>query len=138
MTDARTILLIGKTGNGKSALANILTGTSKFTENSLNDSKDIQIEEFFLNLAKSDGKSVERIKYQVIEAVSISNPHSSNQQTLYKLAELINSVKCGINQIFFVNNGRLTEKEIDVYKLLENVLFNKNKINLAISRQLPS
>lgn len=32
MTETRNILLIGRTGNGKSTVANVISGTSKFKE----------------------------------------------------------------------------------------------------------
>jgi len=32
MIEVRSILIIGRTGNGKSALANVISGTNKFKE----------------------------------------------------------------------------------------------------------
>lgn len=127
MNDTRTILLLGKTGNGKSTLANILSGTNKFIENSLNDGKNIQSEEFLLNLAKSNGESVERIKYHIVEAVGgICEPSISSQQTLWKLAKLASSLEVGINQIFFVTDGSLTKDELETYNLLRTVVFDES------------
>jgi ABC-type transport system involved in cytochrome bd biosynthesis fused ATPase/permease subunit len=71
MTDTRTILLIGKTGNGKSTLANVLTGTNKFAEN-VQSSENIQAEEIDIN----------GIRYQIIEAVGIGDPHFTTQKIL--------------------------------------------------------
>jgi len=78
MTETRNIILIGRTGNGKSTLANVLVNyvnknetdfvnfEEKFkeSEKSISQTKDIQIEEFEDNMTK-DG--TEKIKYQVIK-----------------------------------------------------------------------
>jgi ABC-type glutathione transport system ATPase component len=117
MNDIRTILLIGKTGNGKSTLANILTGTNKFTENSqVNSGKNIQIEEIDIN----------GIRYQIVEAMGIGDPQASSQKTLYKLAELSFSIENGINQIFFVTDGNFTKEELETYNLLRTVVFEES------------
>jgi ATPase subunit of ABC transporter with duplicated ATPase domains len=49
MTEVKTILLIGRTGRGKSTLANVITGAeNKFKESggSASETRDIQFEYF--------------------------------------------------------------------------------------------
>jgi len=49
MNDIKTILLIGRTGNGKSTLANVVSGTNKFTESEFAVSETKKIAEHTFN-----------------------------------------------------------------------------------------
>ncbi|CAB4485355.1 unnamed protein product [Rhizophagus irregularis] len=117
----RKILLIGCTGSGKSTLANVLTSTNKFKESnySISQTKTIQRCQF-----------VEKeIIYEVIDTIGLNDTKLSREDILYKLAELARELKDGLHQILLVNNGRFTEEEIQVYKILETVLFDENVKN---------
>jgi energy-coupling factor transporter ATP-binding protein EcfA2 len=118
MNNIRKILLIGRTGNGKSTLANVLVKTNKFTESefAVSQTRKIQIEEF-----EEDG-----IKYQVIDTVGIGDTNMSLDKVLRKLALMGYSVKDGVNQILFVTDGRLSEEAKSTYDLLEKVVFDEN------------
>lgn len=117
----RKILLIGRTGSGKSTLANVLTSTNEFKESnySISQTKKIQRHQF-------DEKG---IKYEVIDTIGLNDTKLSREDILYKLAELARELKDGLHQILLVNNGRFTEEEIQVYKILETVLFDENVKN---------
>src|SRR4051812_21778767 len=56
--DINNILLIGRSGNGKSTLANVITGTNEFKESklSVSQTRNIQSKEFEVN----------GVKYQII------------------------------------------------------------------------
>src|SRR5207249_4401976 len=98
MVNTRNILLIGRTGNGKSALANVITGTDEFREGrySVSKTKKVQTEEF----------EHQGVKYQVIDTIGISDTREGTEMSLnkvlYNLAKVGYVVKDGLSQIFLV------------------------------------
>ncbi|CAB5368126.1 unnamed protein product [Rhizophagus irregularis] len=114
----RKILLIGRTGSG---LANVLTGTNQFKESnySISQTKTIQRCQFV----------EEEITYEVIDTIGLNDTKLNREDILYKLAELARELKDGLHQILLVTNGRFTEEEIQVYQILETVLFDENVKN---------
>src|SRR5438128_5869945 len=98
MIKIRNIILIGKTKNGKSALANVLSGTNDFKEgnNSGSTTKKIQSKEFEI-----EGVEGEKIIYQVVDTVGICDTALSRKEVLVEIAEACWAVKSGLYQIFF-------------------------------------
>ncbi|CAB4383158.1 unnamed protein product [Rhizophagus irregularis] len=88
MTDTRNILLIGRTGNGKSTLANVISGTSKFKESEFvnSETKDVQIE-----IIDIDG-----INYKIIDTVGLGDTELTMQQVLNKLADASHVLREGL------------------------------------------
>jgi predicted GTPase len=113
-----TVLLIGRTGSGKSALANVISDDKKFNESglSVSETRDIQIENF----------EIDGVSYQIIDTVGIGDTKLTTQQVLNKLADASYSIKEGLNQILFVTDGRFKEEEIMAYDLLRSVIFDTN------------
>jgi GTPase Era involved in 16S rRNA processing len=112
MTETRNILIIGRTGNGKSALTNVITGTNNFKESDygVSETKKMQSEEF----ATENG-----INYRIIDTVGFDDTNLLPKEVMNRIATTICSVKDGLNQILFVTNRRFTEEEIKVYDLLQ-------------------
>jgi len=82
MKNVRNILLIGRTGNGKSTLANVLINKNnnfeevfKESASSVSETKGVQIEE----VMEYD------IKYRVIDTVGIGDTKMTLEQSLVKL-----------------------------------------------------
>ncbi|RIA79048.1 hypothetical protein C1645_841677 [Glomus cerebriforme] len=129
----KNILLIGRTGSGKSTLGNVLVNKDgEFKEvfresnGSVSETKHIQVEKFTLDVSR-DG--TEKIDYLVIDTAGFGDTQLNQKETLQLLKELVPIIKKnGINQIFLVNNGRFKE-EIDIYRMLEEILFDKNAAN---------
>src|SRR4051812_40840394 len=123
MTNVRNILLIGRSGNGKSALANVLLNKNgnfeevfKESDDATSETRDIQIEEL----------EIDNIKYKIIDTVGIGDTKLSLDQILGKLIYKDSDIKeSGINQILFVTSGRFTEEEKKTYNLLKEAIFNK-------------
>ena len=128
--EVRNILLIGRTGSGKSTLANVLVNKNgnfeevfKESSRSVSETKHIQTEKFTVALSR-DGK--EKVDYLVIDTAGFGDTQLDNKDILKLLQDLIPIVEqSGLNQIFFVTGGRFTQPEIETYKLLESVLFDK-------------
>jgi len=116
--ETRNILLIGKTGGGKSNLANVLTNSESFKSSSSSGSvtKKVKIE-------KIEHKG---IKYRIIDTIGLGDTELTNEELLDKFdSEVGNYIQQGINQIFLVVNGRLTEDILTEYHFLSSFLFDR-------------
>ncbi|CFW92698.1 conserved protein of unknown function (AIG1 domain) [endosymbiont DhMRE of Dentiscutata heterogama] len=119
LSNQRNILLIGRTGKGKSTLANVLTNTNKFKESefAVSETKNIQIGQFKHN----------DIKYQVIDTVGIGDTKLSEQEVLQKIAEAVYAVRYGLSQVLLVTSGRFTQEERIIYEeLLKKAIFDQD------------
>ncbi|CAG8610817.1 9581_t:CDS:1, partial [Ambispora leptoticha] len=124
MTDIRNIILIGRTGNGKSTLANVLTNSNEFMESagSISETRRIQIKEFEETI---DTRGDQVIKYRVIDTVGLGDTGLTEKEVLYKIAEASHYIREGLNQILFVTNGRFTKEEVDTFGLFKSIIFDK-------------
>jgi AIG1 family len=117
MTEKRTILLLGRTGNGKSTVANVISNTNRFAESELGVSETRGIQEGIFRVRS------ENIEYHIVDTIGIGDTRFDERQVLVKLAEAANAIRNGLNQIFFVTSGRFTEEEVKAYTLLRTVFF---------------
>nr|CAG8457742.1 14573_t:CDS:2 [Entrophospora candida] len=116
------VLIIGRTGSGKSALANVISKSDEFGESgsSVSQTKDFQIKDFEL----------EGTKYRVIDTIGVGDTNLSHDKVMLKLAEAIHSMKRGINQVLVVVRGRFTEEERELFELTEKI-FEKKIIKIT-------
>lgn len=132
MVNTKRIILIGSTGNGKSTVANVLLNKNgnfeevfKESADSTSETRNIQIEKAEINL---DNDGNEKLEMIIIDTVGIGDTKLTTQGVLYRLAEATSHIGEGLNQIFFVNGGRFTEKEEEAYKLLSSVIFDNEVV----------
>jgi len=118
MNNVKTILLIGRTGNGKSTLANVITDTNEFTEGEFAVSKTRKVSDYIFEH--------EGAKYRIIDTVGIGDTGMTRHKVLRKLALMGYSVKDGVSQILFVTDGQLAKEAKSTYYLLEKVVFDDN------------
>ena len=120
MNDTKIILLIGRSGRGKSTLANVVTNTNNFKESSgsVSETKEIQFEKF----EDTDNK----IKYSIIDTPGIGDTKMSDSEVLNIIAKAVYLGREGISQVFFVNDGRFDQYEMATYDLLRTIIFDKD------------
>jgi energy-coupling factor transporter ATP-binding protein EcfA2 len=105
----KNILIIGHTGCGKSALANVLTGTEDFKES-----------EYGVSKTKHFQKGVfewEGTKYCVIDTTGVRNTRLSTKLVSNRIVEGVYSIPEGINQVLLVVGKNFTD-EINALGLL--------------------
>lgn len=109
------ILIIGITGNGKSALANLLTNADKFEVSSLSTSvtKDFKAVEFEEN----------SINYRVIDNIGFGDTNNiSKEDILLKIGEGIYAAKEGISQVLFVFGGRFGPEQVAAFNIFKTFI----------------
>jgi len=122
MEKTRNILLIGRTGNGKSTLANVISGADDFLESadSTSETRSIKVRKF----------EIDEVKYCVIDTIGVGDTKLDTKAVLFRLGEIAHFIgKEGLNQIFFVTSGRFTKEEVEAYKLLSSIIFDQNVFN---------
>ncbi|WP_147411020.1 GTPase [endosymbiont GvMRE of Glomus versiforme] len=117
--DTRNILIIGITGNGKSALANTLSDTSvanHFKEGSSSTSVT-------KNFQKSDIFEWQGKRYRIIDNIGFGDTNNiSDKDVLFEIGKGIHSSKEGINQILFVFKGRFSPEHRAAFNLFKNLI----------------
>src|SRR5437763_15375493 len=118
MTNNKIILLIGRSGRGKSTLANVVTNTDKFKEStgSVSETRKIQLGDFKEN----------NLDYQIIDTPGIGDTKFKENEVLDIIAEAVYRAKDGVGQVFFVTNGRFDQYEMATYDLLRTIIFDKD------------
>src|SRR3954454_554174 len=134
MTENKIILLIGRSGRGKSTLANVVTNTNNFKESSgsVSETKEVQFEQFV--------DESKQINYAIIDTPGIGDTKMSDNEVLNIIAKAVYLGKDGISQVFFVNDGRFDQYEMATYDLLRTIIFDENitKHTTIIRTRFPS
>ena len=118
----RTVVLVGRTGAGKSSCGNTLANTTNsFTESdgSVSETKCVDAKTFVLDWS---GKEYE---VTIVDTIGIGDTQLSADEVLLRLAEACSECSDGINAVFFVTGGRFTVEEADAWDIMWQVLFGK-------------
>lgn len=115
----KIILLVGRTGGGKSTLANVLSGIENASaESELSTSKTREIQKIEFNY----GEEV----YQIVDSVGIGDTTRTQAEVLKEIVKWWPKEveRRKIKQVLFVVGERLTPEEINTYNMLKEVFFD--------------
>jgi len=102
----RNILIVGITGSGKSALANVLTNTNQFEEGN-------SVISVTKNYQKSDPFEWKGTNYYVIDNIGFGDTDNLAEEViLYEIGKGIYCAKEGIDQVFFVFKNKFSPEQI--------------------------
>src|SRR6185369_11147460 len=129
----KILLLIGRTGQGKSALANVLSGKENYfkeSKSSKSETRSIQVVEF-----KHEGET-----YQIVDNFGIGDTQMTESKVLKEISKGYKIIENGIHQVLFVNGERFTPEEIETYNLLKKFFFDENvdKYTTIVRTRFPS
>jgi len=132
MTETKTILLIGRSGRGKSTLANVILNKNnnfeeifKESSKSVSEIKRIQSEEFEHEL-KNEKEETKKVTYHLIDTPGIGDTKMSDNEVLDIIAEAVYLAKDGLSQVLFVVDGRFDQYEMATYNILRTVIFDED------------
>nr|CAG8484491.1 10660_t:CDS:10 [Entrophospora candida] len=110
MTIINNILIIGITGNGKSALASLLAGNDEFitSGSGASKTKHFQVSE---KPFEYEGK-----QYRLIDNIGFGDSGNIPEEEIFlEIGEGIYSAKEGINQVLFVFGGKFGPEQIETF-----------------------
>ena len=126
----RVVILMGRTGNGKSTLANVIAGWPRgdlFQESTrvLSETVGIPSKRVAVRYGASPRR---RYVLKIIDTIGFGDTGRSAADVLAQLGELASDCSNAIHQLFFVTRGRFTKEEEDVFDLVRTVIFESSII----------
>ena len=125
----RIIFVVGGTGTGKSALANLIAGCpvdeQEFLEGDLGVGETMEVTSKTLKVKY--GEKV--FTYQIVDTIGIGDGKLSRQDTLFRLAMVCQWAKNGIHQILFVTSGRFSKSQLEYWQIISNLIFQHDVID---------
>ncbi|CAB4493587.1 hypothetical protein RhiirA5_402576 [Rhizophagus irregularis] len=112
----KNILIVGRTGSGRTTLANVLTGSDDFRESG-----------YAVSEKKGFNKKVfkcKEVNYCVVDTVGFEDTNLTTKKVLYKIADGIYSMPEGISRVLFVVDGRFLPEKMSSLNLISDVFFD--------------
>jgi hypothetical protein len=117
------ILIIGITGNGKSALASLLADTDEFKTSGTSTSKTKHFQ------VSKEPFEYRGKQYRIIDNIGFGDSDGVLEGEIFlEIGEGIHSAKEGINQVLFVFQGRFDPEQVAVFKKFRQFI-SGSKIN---------
>ncbi|XP_065198107.1 GTPase IMAP family member 4-like [Sycon ciliatum] len=126
----RTIVVMGKTGNGKSAVANVLAGKYSgglFPESSspASQTRGLPTHTVLVSYAGKDHA------IKIVDTIGYGDTSLSEKDVLHALAKVAQTCTGGINQILFVTRGRFTQEDKTTMDAMMNIIFQPDVANFS-------
>ncbi|CAB4432775.1 unnamed protein product [Rhizophagus irregularis] len=131
----QSIILFGRTGYGKSSIANMLIQGDIYQNNAFKISDNAKGET--LNIYTSYTE-----KYQVFDTVGLGEPPShlvSHKEAVNKIRDYFSKFKVTLNYIFYVQKkGRITDEDKKMFKLFKEIFeWAEKNIVIIITNSKP-
>jgi GTPase Era involved in 16S rRNA processing len=108
------ILIVGRTGAGKSALANVLSNSDNFKESGYGVSETMCVEKKYFKWKENN--------FCVIDTVGFGNTRLGLKDVLHKIADGVYAMQ-GISQILYVADRRILREEINTIIMIKDSIF---------------
>lgn len=122
----RKVIMVGRTGTGKSTIGNCMLQENVFTESDLSTS--------CTKFSTGQCREVDDIKITSIDTIGVGDTELSQTQVLNRIADVVRMNPEGINCILFVFDGRFSDAEVTAYNLIFKVLFPDSQNHAKLIR----
>jgi GTP-binding protein EngB required for normal cell division len=136
MSEQQSVLLFGRTGYGKSSIANMLVQGDIYQNKNIFTISDSAKGET-LNIYSSSTE-----KYQVFDTVGLGEPPShpvSHKNAVNEIRNYFSNCKVSLNYIFYVQKkGRISEEDKRMFKLFKEIFeWGEKKFVIIITNSKP-
>jgi len=119
--EARNIVIIGRTGSGKSSLCNTLSRQNAFAVG------DESVSRTKFSQAVMSQKGI--ITYRFIDTIGLGDTKLNTEENINELAKVKERIEeNGIHQILFTIGGRITQEEVENFEVLK-VIFGPEVVD---------
>ena len=126
----RTVVFIGRTGGGKSTCASVIAGSSdsdaphfESSDSCASGTKDIDAKTVIVDWED------QTYSLKIVDTIGIGDTDLGHDQVLQRLATVCHECREGINALYFVIGGRVTDEEADAWDITWKLLFDQEIIN---------
>ena len=122
----RTVVLLGRTGAGKSTCANVLadkTDLFKTSGRPISKTKEMQREIVSVNWSNKT------YKVKIVDTIGIGDTKLPQNEVLHRLALTCHEYCDGINAVLFLVKNRFEDKEADAWDMITQVLIGKEIVD---------